>query len=203
MIITIDGPSGTGKSSVSKRLAKALGFQHIDTGAMYRAFTYYCMKEGKDPLSLLDSFDLHTENERIFVNDEDITEEIRTKEVTNKSSEIAAIGEVRTKIVALQRATQGDAVFEGRDLGTVVFPKADVKIYLTATPEVRARRRFLQLGHLTEEEILRDQKLRDERDTTRKISPLRPADDAWILDTSELSLEEVVEKLVDYVKTIS
>jgi len=212
MIITIDGPSGTGKATVAKEVAKRLSFTFFDTGAMYRAITW-CMMHEKISLddenaieNLLNSFNFRIEEKngkkQYFVGDDDVTEVIRTSEVTAKVSAVSAIGIVRKKISGIQRkfAEKSNAVFEGRDMGSAVFPKADLKIFLNARPEVRAERRFKELveknPHCTYEEILRDLLLRDEADSTRAISPLIKPEDAIEIDTSNLTVDEVVEKIL-------
>jgi len=219
MIITIDGPSGTGKSSAAKGLAKALGFLYFETGAMYRAVTYVCLKEKIDlqdraqVASLLHRFSFRVEQKEghalYFVDGEEITEKIRNTEVTRKVSEVAAIPAVREAMVPIQRRVghQGNVVFEGRDLGTVVFPEAEVKFFLTAEPLERAKRRYKELiaknpslvETLSLQEILEDQEKRDEQDRTRSHSPLRPAQEAFLIDTSQLTLEEVIATLKQHV----
>ncbi|MBS0622780.1 MAG: (d)CMP kinase [Verrucomicrobia bacterium] len=216
MIVTIDGPSGAGKGSAAKALAKRLGFSYVDTGAIYRALSYLSLREGVDPreekevIALLDHFDFRTEiqggKRHYYLDQEEITAVIRTPAVTERVSAVSAIEEVRTRLLPLQRkeAELGNVVFEGRDMGTTLFPHADVKIFLTASPEVRAHRRYLELApkhpHLTEASVLADQLRRDEWDSTRSASPLRAAEDAIYLDTSALTLEEVVDRLVEIVR---
>ncbi len=212
MIIAIDGPSGAGKGATAKELARRLGFLHFDTGAMYRSFAYLTLTEEGDFLKLLPKFDYHVEQEgleqRYYIGDEDVTEEIRTPEVTKRSSEVAALPQVRAEMVKIQRAhaARGNIVCEGRDMGTVVFPDAQVKIFLTASPETRAERRHLQLRkadpsmQVTREQILANQKARDEKDSNRKASPLKIADDAIVLDNSEMTIDQVVATLVAIVK---
>lgn len=212
MIITIDGPSGTGKSSVATRLAKRLGFSCFDTGAMYRAFTVYILDSeielhDKEPLKKkLEGFQFRIEEsggcKRYFIGKQDVTEEIRTPRVTANVSRVAAIKEVRERLVDFQKqfATQCNAVFEGRDMGTVVFPHADLKIFLTASPEARADRRFLEweakgkLEH-TKEEVLKQILERDHMDSSRPISPLKKAEDGIEIDTTHLTLDEVVNRV--------
>jgi cytidylate kinase len=215
MIITIDGPSGTGKSTVAKELAKRLKFTFFDTGAMYRAVTW-CMMQENIPLDdenaiddLLNRFDFRIEEangkKRYFVDLNEVTEEIRTREVTARVSAVSAIGIVRKKVSGIQKrfALNANAVFEGRDMGSAVFPNADLKIFLTARPEIRAERRFKELTeknpHCTYEEILRDILLRDEADSTRAISPLVKPIDAIEIDTSDFTVDEVVEKILPLV----
>jgi CMP/dCMP kinase len=210
-VITIDGPAGTGKSTVAKRLAEKLGFTHYDTGAMYRAITWLALERStvlSNPAQradLVSAFEFHIEQgaseRRYFLGNIDVSELIRAPEVTQYVSEVSAYPDIRDALVAAQRLAgeQGDIVCEGRDLGTVVFPHAAYKFFLTARPEVRACRRFEDLKkknpQLTEAEVLADQKRRDTFDSTREHSPLRPADDAIEIDTSDLSLDQVVETL--------
>jgi CMP/dCMP kinase len=212
MIVAIDGPSGTGKSTVARGLADALGFAYFDTGAMYRALTYNCLKRNislddeATLQSLLDEFDFRIEEGRYFVGDEEVTEQLRTPEVTSHVPIVAAIKQVRTAMVQIQRrfATHGDCVFEGRDMGTVVFPQAEAKIFLTARPEVRARRRHLEWSarhpDLDEAQVLADQERRDKIDSSREHSPLRPAGDAIQFDTSDLTADEVISQLLTIVE---
>ena len=217
MIIAIDGPSGTGKSSVAKCVAKKLGFTFFDTGAMYRALAWWVRQEGIDPsreeeiAKQLPSFhyeikmDIRGEK-RYFAGSTDVTEAIRTSEISSISSQIAAYPEVRHAMVAIQRnfGERGHAVFEGRDMGTVVFPNADLKIFLTARPEIRARRRYEELllkfpemeDSLQFDQILNEIEERDRNDSTRAASPLKQAPDAILIDTSALSLEEVVNSIL-------
>lgn len=221
MIVTIDGPSGTGKTSTARLLASQLGFLHVDTGAMYRAFTYWILEHRIEPrdkakvLERLVDFDLRIDTDRghkrYFVSSEEVTLAIRSDTVTAAVSVVSAYREVREAIVAKQRELghSRNSVFEGRDLGTVVFPDAEVKIYLTARPEVRAHRRFAELKeryselNTTADQILVDQEQRDIYDSTREHSPLRPADDAYIFDTSDLSLDAVVAHLLEHIRRAS
>lgn len=218
MIITIDGAVATGKSSVAKQLAKSLGYIFFDTGAMYRSMAYGILHDNidihdeKQLRKYLDSFDFDMKikqgEKHYYVDGKDVTTIIRGLDVTEKVSEVAAIPMVREKLIAIQREYSWgvNAVFEGRDMGTVVFPDADLKIYLTGNPEVRAERRLKELkdrfpdmaDHLTYEKVLKDLNKRDQFDTSRQISPLRAAEDAYIIDTSELSLEEVVNKALEF-----
>lgn len=216
MIITIDGPIATGKSTIAKKLAEKLGFIYFDTGAMYRCLTYALIKNGvnfEDPAALEGflatyTFDIKViEGEKhYYVGSEDVTKHIRNEEVTSLVSQVAAIGLVRQKLVAVQRAwgTSGvNAVFEGRDLGTVVFPHAALKIFLAGSAEVRAKRRYEELRakfpeetkDLTLEKTVEDINRRDLYDTTRELSPLRQAEDAHVIDTSTLSIDDVVDKI--------
>lgn len=217
MIITIDGPIATGKSSIAKKLSEQIGYIFFDTGAMYRCLTYALIKQKIDPDNneelekFLETFNFHIKihhSERCYmVGDEDVTKQIRGKEVTALVSKVAANRAVRDKLVALQRELSigVNAVFEGRDMGNVVFPKAHLKIFLTGRPEVRARRRFEELRakfpeetkQLTIEETLADLLRRDTYDSTREISPLQKAEDAFEVDTSDLSINEIVDQILD------
>lgn len=221
MIITIDGPAGTGKTTVAKNLAEELGFTYFDTGSMYRAITYGVIKNGinidnKEALqAFLDAYPVHIEShfneKRLFLGDEDVTASIRTQEVTNLVSKVSAIQAVRDKLVATQRELSHgvNAVFEGRDMGTVVFPDADVKIFLTAELQVRAKRRYNELiakdpGNTTIslDSVLKDIDRRDKLDASRDISPMRPADDSVIIDTSNLGPDGVVNRIINITKEL-
>ncbi len=212
MVITIDGPAGSGKSTVAKALAGRLGFCYVDTGAFYRAFTWKAMKVGanlEDEAGLSKlvretdiKIDGGHEAPRVLVDGEDVTGEIRSPDVTEKIHFIAGLAEVRRRMVELQRAAAAgsDVVVVGSDTGSVVFPRADRKFYLDARPEERARRRYAELipgsENLTYQRMLEDIKQRDLRDSTRKASPLRSGPDFISLDTTGLSVEEVVEQLL-------
>jgi len=216
MIITIDGPAGTGKSTVAKRLAKALSFFYFDTGAMYRSFSYFLLEqkidisdEEKVETALSDfTYDIKDKDgEKVYlVNGKDVSENIRTPLVTSAVSKVSAYEFVRKKLVKIQRefGSQKNAVFEGRDMGTVVFPNADLKIFLDADPNVRAERRYKEyLAKFPEKEseislnkILEDIQYRDHHDSTRKISPLKKALDSVVIDTSKMNIEEVVNKIL-------
>lgn len=221
MIITIDGPVATGKSTIAKRLAAAIGYIYFDTGAMYRAFTYGVIKhninidkeeEFKEFISTFD-FDIKVKHgdKRYFLNDEDVTDQIRQDQVTLLVSKIAANPLVREHLVHYQRelAKGVNAVFEGRDMGTVVFPDAQIKIFLAGSPAVRARRRYDELitkypeqsKGLTLEKVLEDLNARDAFDSTREASPLKKADDAFEIDTSNLTLDEIVYKILEFKDT--
>lgn len=215
--IAIDGPAGAGKSSIAKALSKRLGYIYIDTGAMYRAvallFVENNVSDGTDSRieSLLEKLEISIKYEdgaqKVILNGEDVTGKLRLEEIGKLASKFSAIGSVREKLVALQRklAQKENVVMDGRDIGTVVLPNADLKIYLSASPKVRAKRRYLELlekGHKDldindiEDEIIK----RDEADMNREISPLKQADDAYYLDSSDMTLEEVVSKILSMVK---
>lgn len=220
MIITIDGPAGTGKSTVAKEVARKLGFVHFDTGAMYRCLAWKVLRSGIDPLESQEvvklvqnfQFEIKTAEDgtkAYFVDHVDVTQAIRTPEVTQTSSMIAVYPEVRCCIVKITRrfGRSCNAVFEGRDMGTVVFPKADVKIFLQADSQVRALRRYKELmvkfpdlsDKKSLEEILQEMQQRDEIDSTREASPLVKAVDATLIDTSFLTIEQVVKKIISLV----
>jgi cytidylate kinase len=191
MLIAIDGPAGAGKSSVARAVARALGFAFLDSGAMYRAAALAALR-GSDPTRVVVEL-----GDRVLLDGEDVTEQIRTPEVTEMASKVSADPAVRAVLVDRQREliAQGDHVAEGRDIGTVVAPDAELKVFLTASPEERARRRALQLG-ADPAAILTEQLIRDERDRTREHSPLQPAAESVEVDTTGLDLEEVVARIV-------
>lgn len=212
MIITIDGPAGSGKSTVAQTLAKRLGYRYIDTGAFYRAFTLKALRVGvnmKDEAllkQLLQETKIELRNSeggtRVFLDGKDVSEAIRTPEVTGNIHYIASRPALRERLVEQQRmASEGvSAVAEGRDTGTVVFPSAERKFYLDAGVGERARRRYLELLETTKgityQDVLEELKKRDERDTSREASPLKMGDDFIYFDTTDLTSEEVVEALL-------
>lgn len=216
-VVAIDGPAGTGKSTVARGLAKALGSRYLDTGAMYRVVTLAVLRSGV-ALDDLDgvaavaqgvevSVDSQPDGDRAFLGAEDVSREIRGDEVTRAVSAVAAVPAVRSRLVAVQQqlaAQGGGVVVEGRDVGTVVLPDADVKIFLTASAETRARRRNDQniAAGLRDDYagVLADVLRRDEMDSTRAVSPLRPADDAVIVDTGDMTQDQVVDHLRDLVE---
>lgn len=198
MIITIDGLGGTGKTSQAKTLAKKIGFKCFDTGAIYRAITLKLINEGIDPRNteklyeMLESSKIIFDNEKVFLDDIDVSERIRKMDITVNSAYIATIKDIKKKVIEIQKSfgNKYDTVMEGRDIGTRIFPNANVKFYLAASPEVRAKRRFLEgKDNLTYEEILEKMKERDRIEITAK-SIIIP-DDAVIIDTSNRSFEEV------------
>lgn len=221
MIVTIDGPSGTGKTTIAKLVAKKLDFSHFDTGAMYRSFSFHVQSNDIDPNNeqlinkLTDSFEFRIQEKetekQYFVGETDVTKAIRSPEITTLVSHVATFEKVRKTLVKIQReyGQSHNAVFEGRDIGSVVFPNATLKIFLTATPEVRAKRRYEELRQkrspitLSYEEILIDQKTRDERDSTRTHSPLIVPDGAIVIDTSDYTIDQVVSKILEHVPTVS
>ena len=196
MVIAIDGPAGAGKSSVARAAAERLGFTYLDTGAMYRAVAFRSKTDGTHPAEVARGARLEL-GERVLLDGEDVTERIREPWVSEASSRVSSDPGVREALVAQQRRLlgQGDWVAEGRDIGTVVMPDAEVKVFLTASPEERARRRAVQLG-TDAAVVLKEQTMRDERDRSREHSPLAPAADAIPVDTTGLSLEQVVDQIV-------
>ena len=204
--VAIDGPSGAGKSSLAKRLAADMGFTYVDTGAMYRSIGLYAVRQGKDPHdaaaveALLPQIHLDTKLEEgtqhFYLNGEDVSSAIRAEEIGMAASAVAAIPAVRTFLLDAQRtlAASRDGLMDGRDIGTVVLPDATVKIFLTAAPEARARRRWLEYQQkgmeVAFEDVLADVKQRDYQDTHRAAAPLKQAEDAVLLDTSDLNFEQ-------------
>lgn len=217
--VAIDGPAGAGKSSVARAVAQALGYTYVDTGAMYRAVAYRALQAGlevgKDDRAIGDlagtlSFGFRdvAGEQHLFVDGEDVSEPIRTPQVGNLSSPVSAIPAVRECLVAAQRvmAGAGGVVMEGRDIGTVVLPRAEVKFFLTATPQERARRRQAQLQERGIQQdmdtILQDILERDRRDSTRAVAPLKRADDATELVSDGMTKEQVVARLVELVRDV-
>ena len=214
--IAIDGPAGAGKSSICTRLAKELHYLHVDTGALYRAVGLAVLRQGKNPadpaevLPLLPHIhiDLRFEagEQRIFLNGEDVSAAIRLPEASAASSQVSAIPQVRAFLLEQQRslARQYNVIMDGRDIGTVVLPDATIKIYLTAAPEVRARRRWLeqQQKGIAEsyEEVLGAVKKRDYDDSHRAAAPLRQAEDAWLCDSTDLDFEGTVQAMLRYIR---
>ena len=211
MIVAIDGPAGSGKGTVTKIIAEKMNLQYIDTGAMYRCVALKMLEEKvsleeKEKIKqILDNIEIDLKGTTVFLNGKEVTKEIRSVEVSNFSSPVSTISFVREKMVELQRALANgkNIIMEGRDIGTVVFPNADVKIYLDATSEERAKRRVEQNEKNGLEsnynQILKDIIERDNRDMNREISPLRKADDAILVDTTSLSIDKVVEKISDII----
>ena len=213
MIVAIDGPAGAGKSTVAKVVAKRLGYRYMDTGAMYRAVAWKVMRRGADPDDesalggILESTEVDLgADHSVMLDGVDVSGAIRTPEVGQMASRVSGMPVVRRRMADLQRAMgrSGCVVAEGRDMGTVVFPDAEVKVYLDASPETRARRRFRELAGrdpaLTLEETLADVTRRDRRDKERAVAPLRKADDAVLIDSTTLSVDAVVEKILEAVK---
>jgi cytidylate kinase len=212
VVVAIDGPSGAGKSTIAKRLADRLRFTYIDTGAMYRAVALWALRQGVElnDMHRLEQLalaaEIALEPGRIRLNGEDITEAIRTQELANGASKASAVPGVRRALVAKQRAIgeRTSVVMEGRDIGTVVFPDAEVKIYLDANPEERVRRRFRDIcakgDSISEAQLALQMKERDQRDSTRSDAPLSQAPDAVYLDSTLLSVEEVEEAILRIVR---
>jgi cytidylate kinase len=200
MIVAIDGPAGAGKSSVARALAQALGYTYLDSGAMYRTVGLLTMRHGGAASAQAQNLQIRL-GERVIANGEDVTDAIRAPEVTEAASKVATNPAVRAALVEKQRELLhgGDWVAEGRDIGTVVAPEAAVKVFLTAGPEERARRRAAELG-TDVDTVLRDQALRDAQDASREHSPLKIAPGAIELDTTGLTLDEVVARIVDLVE---
>ena len=200
MVVAIDGPAGAGKSTVARAAAEALGFTYLDSGAMYRAVALAVLRRGGVPSQRARELDIEL-GERVVAGGEDITDAIRTTEVSEAASRIAQTAGVRSALVDKQREllSRGDWVAEGRDIATVVAPGAEVKVFLTASAEERARRRADELG-ADLETVQRDQALRDAQDESREHSPLRRADGAVDLDTTGLSVAEAVERIVQLVR---
>lgn len=217
MIIAVDGPAGAGKSTVAKLLAKELGFLYIDTGAMYRALTLKALEKKIDIHDIKALIDIAALTEinlinnpdgslKIFLDERDVTDSIRKPNITQWVSHIAKIKEIREIMVKLQRrlGRKQDTVLDGRDIGTVVFPDADKKFYIDAQFQERIQRRFKELKELgqnvTKEDIEKDLRNRDTIDSTREHSPLKKADDAVYIDTTNMTIKEVVDRLLNYIK---
>lgn len=210
--IAIDGPAGAGKSTVAKIVADKLGFQYIDTGAMYRAYTLKILDNGIDPkdeisvLKLLDSTDIDFRDNRIFLDETQVDEEIREGRITKNVSFIASYKAVREKMVRLQQSmsTRKSVVMDGRDITTVVLPDADFKFFITATAEERGRRRYLELlgkgvEGITLEDTIEDIRRRDTFDSTREESPLTKTEDSYLVDTTNMTISEAVEHIISIV----
>jgi len=214
--IAIDGPAGAGKSTIAKMIASKYSFIYVDTGAMYRTMALFYLRQGTDVSDeaavsgLCDDIKVDIQyiggKQHLILNEEDVTDLIRTEEVGNTASKISVFGAVREKLVNLQKelAKTTDVVMDGRDIGTVVLPDARVKIYLTASVETRAKRRYDELKAKGEtpdlSTIEEDIRIRDERDMTREISPLKKADDAVEVDSSAMTIDEVVDAISDIIE---
>lgn len=216
MQVAIDGPAGAGKSTIAKAAAKTLGYVYIDTGAMYRAVGLYVVRKGldtkikEDVISVLDEIEItisyDESGQQIFLNGENVSEDIRLPEISVAASDVAVIAEVRAKLLQMQRklASENDVIMDGRDICSYVLPDADVKVFLTASLEARAERRYKQLLEKGTEcdlkQIKIDMEWRDKNDSQREVAPLKQADDATLLDTSNLTLEESINALVGLIK---
>ena len=212
--VAIDGPAGAGKSTIANLVAKEKGYIYVDTGAMYRGLAIHFLNRGIDPEDRDAVAEACRDAEvtigyedgvqQIYLNGENVTSMLRTEETGNMASKTSAIPEVREKLLELQRslAREKDVIMDGRDIGTNILPDADVKIYLTASVETRARRRYDELREKGEdcslEEISRDIKERDERDMTREIAPLKKADDAVLVDSSDMTIQQVVDEICSH-----
>ncbi|MGI8427963.1 MAG: (d)CMP kinase [Solirubrobacteraceae bacterium] len=198
-VVAIDGPAGAGKSTVARAVAGALSFTYLDSGAMYRCVALACLERGLAPRAAVSSVRIEVA-ERVLLDGRDVTDEIRRPEVSEQASRVAADPDVRKAMVALQQqlVSRGDWVVEGRDIGSIVAPGAQVKVFLTAEPAERARRRAAELD-LDPATVLAEQTIRDQRDRTREHSPLQPAPGAVVLDTTELGLPDVVARVVSLV----
>jgi cytidylate kinase len=218
LLITIDGPSGAGKTTVSRILADRLGYRYIDTGALYRGVALAAISSGLNPddndgleklcNTLKINFVLEEKGLRLKLNDSDITDRIRTPEITMFASAASARPVVRNFLLNLQRdlGREKGVVFEGRDMGTVVFPSADVKFFLDASPKTRAKRRYDELKSINSqplETVEKDMARRDKNDSTRNLAPLTPAEDAIRIDSTDLSIEDVVEQMVTVIGNLS
>lgn len=218
MKIAIDGPAGAGKSSIAKLVAKKLSFVYVDTGAMFRTAAYYFLSQGKDPSDaemvteecekISISIEYKDGAQHIFLDGTDVSTEIRQEEVGKNASVVAKNQAVRNRLLALQRqmAEKQDVIMDGRDIGTVVLPDAQVKIYLTASASVRAERRYKELVEKGEscnlKKIEEDIIARDEQDMNREIAPLKQAEDAVLVDSSYMTIEEVVDKIIEIVEKV-
>ncbi|MDE7295032.1 MAG: (d)CMP kinase [Oscillospiraceae bacterium] len=216
--IAIDGPAGAGKSTIAKAAAKELGYIYVDTGALYRSIAYYVMSQGKDVKNTAEVEGLLQDivpelkyidgQQHVFVNGEDVTGKIRTPEVSMATSVVSAIPRVRDFLFNLQQkiAVENNVIMDGRDIGTVVLPNADLKIFLTASPEARAERRYKELSEKGNapayEQVLSDIIKRDREDSTRKIAPLKQAADAVLLDTTDMTLEEATETIIGMIAKV-
>ncbi len=218
LVITIDGPSGAGKTTVSKMLAARIGYRYIDTGALYRGIALETQRQGisaddEDAIALAcKSIDLRFRIEgddlRLFSGDRDISDMIRSSQISMRASKVSALGAVRSFLTVLQRrlGEERAVVFEGRDMGTVIFPEADVKFFLDADTDIRAERRYLELkargDDIDFDRVRRDIVVRDTNDSNRKLAPLKPAEDAVHVDASHMGIEDVVDKMVAVVTSI-
>ncbi|MCR5232247.1 MAG: (d)CMP kinase [Acholeplasmatales bacterium] len=207
-VVAIDGPAGSGKSSISKMICERLPFTHIDTGAMYRAVTLEALRrkidvEDETQYSFVNDIEVVYKDGKVYLNGDDVSGLIRTTEVTNNASAVARVKIVREKMVDFQRGCRnyGNILMDGRDIGTVVFPDANLKIFLTATPEERALRRYKENKaagmDVNYDTLLEEIKIRDFKDSTRKIAPLKQAEDAILIDTTNMTMDEVTNTIIE------
>ncbi|MBW2438053.1 MAG: (d)CMP kinase [Deltaproteobacteria bacterium] len=214
LLITIDGPAGAGKTSVSRALAERLGYRYIDTGALYRGVAYEVKRQGIDPESDADlaalcdrlrlAFKLEANEPRLYSGDTDISDAIRTPEISMLASAVSAKSVVRQYLLNVQKdiGRQKAAVFEGRDMGTVVFPEADVKFFLDASSRTRAQRRYAEIKSKSDQslkQVEKDMQRRDRNDSNRSLAPLKPADDAIMIDSNDLSIQGVVGSMLAHI----
>ena len=216
--VAIDGPGGAGKSTIARCVAKKLGFVYIDTGAMYRTAALACINCGvnikenpEKAIEIVNSVSIDIDyiegEQRIFLDGCDVSEKIRTPEISMGASDVSAIGAVREKLVSMQRALAGtkNVIMDGRDIASAVLPDADVKIFLTASAEERANRRYKELcekgAQVSYDKVLKDIQKRDHQDTTRAVSPLKQVDDAVLIDTSDLTFDESVKAVLDLINS--
>lgn len=213
--VAIDGPSGAGKSTIARTVAKKLGFIYVDTGALYRTIGLYVFRQGFDALNsdevinLLKNINIElkyvNDTQCVYLNDEDVSEQIRTPEISVFASRVSVIPKVREFLLDMQReiAKNNNVIMDGRDIGTVILPNAEVKIFLTASAQKRAERRYKELCEkdiqTSLEEVLSDMIKRDEKDSSRSIAPLKQADDAVLLDTSELNLSQSIDAVINII----
>lgn len=212
LVIAVDGPAGAGKSTVSKIVAEKLGINYIDTGAMYRAVTYKCLKEGVDisdekaVSDMAAKSDIDFRDNSIYLDGKSVNDEIRTVEVSSNVSDVAKIREVRYQMVEVQRriGEKSSVILDGRDIGSYVFPNADYKFYLVATAEERGNRRYKEMREkgfeVNLKDVIRDIVKRDEIDSNREFAPLVKADDAIEIDTTGLGIDEVANKIIENIK---
>ena len=213
IVIAIDGPAGAGKSTIAKEVAKLLLIEYIDTGAMYRALTLKVLNHGLDPkssndiINIMKSTTIDFRNNHIFLDDNNVDKEIRENRINTNVSHIAAIKEIREEMVRIQQemSKTKSVIMDGRDIGTVVLPNADFKFFITASVEERAKRRYLELSEKNEanvslEQIKKEIENRDEIDSTRENSPLVKSEDAYLLDNTNMSVEDCVKKIISIVK---